>query len=70
MFIYNSSNFVCFYTSTVDISHKMLSTIVEILYAFTPHKNGILLYGESTIVEILYAFTPDTITLRSCVNLQ
>ena len=36
----------------------MKSTIVEILYVFTPDATVNVVESESTIVEILYVFTP------------
>ena len=56
--IYNSRNFICFYTCDDLGVLAAGSTIVEILYAFTPNSLAELQAVQSTIVEILYAFTP------------
>ena len=56
--IYNSRNFICFYTCDDLGVLAAGSTIVEILYAFTPNSLAELQAVQSTIVETLYAFTP------------
>ena len=56
--IYNSRNFICIYTGIGNIPYWNTSTIVEILYVFTPICRISLVVSISTIVEILYVFTP------------
>ena len=56
--IYNSRNFVWLYTATGKYTLQVGSTIVEILYGFTPQLPMAIDWQSSTIVEILYGFTP------------
>ena len=56
--IYDSRNFICIYTSQTLTRLSHISTIVEIIYAFTPVSAPVSEARQSTIVEIIYAFTP------------
>ena len=56
--IYDSRNYICIYTTIIKQLSAPVSTIVEIIYVFTPKIEAYDTQPESTIVEIIYVFTP------------
>ena len=68
--IYDSRNFICTYNLTGYANGGVISTIVEILYVFTPRYLFFTRIFESTIVEILYVLTTYTKPQRFTIHLR